>query len=231
MAGLGWQELGIVVAIVGTIAVPMFGLVSVVRYRSRTRNQRNTHVSPPSVRNQTPDLADVDHSGPPSEAGAERLAGAGPGTVDAERLRSPGTIQGYRYAGIWHRIGGEVLDNLILLIPRWVIAAVAAQLFVANTSRFAEEIMLWLVWLAYYVVGNGRGGTFGKRLAKLRVVDGAGAVPGIRRAAVRAVLPFGLSLLLVLLLVVPFSQLNEARPPGGPVLPMGALLVTWGSYC
>jgi hypothetical protein len=45
MAGLGWQELVIVVVIVGALAVPLFGLVSVIRYRSRTRDQPNTHVS------------------------------------------------------------------------------------------------------------------------------------------------------------------------------------------
>jgi hypothetical protein len=90
MAGLGWQELVIVVVILGVLAVPVYGLFWVVRYLLRTRNRQNTHVSSSSVRNQTPGLAGVDLSGPPSEARAELLEGAGPGTVDAERPRNPG---------------------------------------------------------------------------------------------------------------------------------------------
>ena len=143
------------------------------------------------------------------------------GGLRGERIGNEGTTRRQLYAGFWHRVGGEILDALILLIPTWVLSGVVARVFTRDDSLFASLFIPWLVALGYYVVGNGRGGTFGKRLTKLRVVDAAGAVPGIRRGALRAILPYGLRLLLF----VPLSASSNAQSQGTMVLPTWAMLV------
>ena len=139
--------------------------------------------------------------------------------------RGSGAIHGHPYAGFWHRVGGEMLDVLILSIVAWLIAAIVARLIIEPNGQFVDEAIVWLFSLAYTVIGNGRGGTFGKQLARLRVVDATGAVAGIGRAAVRAALPYGLRLIS---LVVLLTQLNERPTPDQPPLTVGTLLVFLG---
>jgi uncharacterized RDD family membrane protein YckC len=108
-------------------------------------------------------------------------------------------VHGHPYAGFWRRVGGYLLDLLVLLVPSVVIYIVAFRAFAGPYADAAGSLLWWPISVAYVVIGNGLGGTFGKRWLGLRVVDATGAVPGMRRAAVRAILPYGVSLVLILI--------------------------------
>jgi len=76
---------------------------------------------------------------------------------------------------------------------------VAFPAFAGPYAGTANQLLWWPFSVAYYVIGNGLGGTFGKRWLGLRVVDATGAVPGMRRTVIRAILPYGLSLVTILI--------------------------------
>lgn len=139
MAGLGWQELVIVAALVGVLAVVVLVALALTRARPR---------------------------------------------------RGDGRAQELLYAGFWNRAGAGFIDGVILLIPERVAYALGLALAGGGHSILAL-VLSGSVWLAYVVAGNGRGATIGKRWVGLRVVDASGAVPGTRRALVRAVIPLG----------------------------------------
>jgi uncharacterized RDD family membrane protein YckC len=131
-------------------------------------------------------------------------------------------IQAHPYAGFWRRVGGEFVDYLILLLPLQAISNVAAQADAGGTIPVAGLVMPWLLGLVYYVVGNGSGGTLGKRAVSLRVVEEAGSAPGMSRAAVRAVIQFGLRLLIGLVFL---PALVAGTSPGGSTVPAWAVLM------
>jgi len=108
-------------------------------------------------------------------------------------------IQRHPYAGFWRRVGSTLLDLLVLVVPSVVIYIVAFRAFAGRYAGTANQLLWQPFSVAYYVIGNGLGGTFGKRWLGLRVVDATGAVPGMRRTVIRAILPYGLSLVTILM--------------------------------
>jgi uncharacterized RDD family membrane protein YckC len=118
----------------------------------------------------------------------------------------PPMIRSDAYAGFWHRFGAAVIDGAIVLVPSAIVFELVARSRPGVGGKFAGELLNWLVALVYAVVGNGLGATLGKRFAGLAVIDAAGDVAGMRRAVIRAVLPFGLRLLSTI-------PMLEFRPP------------------
>lgn len=90
----------------------------------------------------------------------------------------PAEVADHAYASWLSRVGAYLLDLLILALPLIVFFAIAV---VADPSDSSEVwIVLGLVYIAslvlpfvYFTVlhGNERGQTFGKRAARIRVVD------------------------------------------------------------
>jgi uncharacterized RDD family membrane protein YckC len=147
MAGLGWQEIVIVLVIVLIIwAPPIFLIVRAIRHRARHDALR-------------------------------------------ERYRRSGMEDIHIYAGFWDRAGASLLDSLVLMIPTWAIQVVGQSL-IDQPFSVVPSILATGLWAAYVVIGNGRGATLGKHWAGLRIVDAAGAAPGLRRAVVRLLIPF-----------------------------------------
>ena len=104
-------------------------------------------------------------------------------------------VKGHAYAEFWHRVRGALLDFLVLLPAVLVVYGVAFAVFDGDDRWLVAGLISWPLSTAYYVIGNGRGGTLGKRWAGLRVIDATGAAPGMKRAVVRAIPAFGLGLL------------------------------------
>ena len=72
----------------------------------------------------------------------------------------------------------------------WLVIGAVLWVQFAAFSRWRGSFLLWVVLsTSYFVIGEGvHGLTVGKRALGLRVVDGAGNVPGLRRAFIRSVL-------------------------------------------
>lgn len=188
MDGLGWQELIIVLILVGIMAGVPIAIVTVAIRRARR-----------------------------------------PMLVTGDGL--PTTPL---FAGFWSRAGASVIDNVIV----WVLSIVAFIPVASLTFLRADQppndmrfllipfLPLLLIWLAYTVIGNGRGATPGKRRAGLRVTDAAGAAPGMRRALVRAAIPLGISLLGIAL-VLRVGNAPSTHLPNGMTAVLWLANIAW----
>jgi len=75
------------------------------------------------------------------------------------------------HASFWRRLGAFTLDEMILVsaagIPALYLAVIVA-------GQLYYVLFPWIAFVpvgAYFIVGNGKGGTFGKRALGLRVRD------------------------------------------------------------
>ncbi|MGH2614004.1 MAG: RDD family protein [Thermomicrobiales bacterium] len=112
-------------------------------------------------------------------------------------------IRDVAYAGFWRRACGALFDFVILLLPSQAAHAISVTMVGEREGALAGNLIFLPISLAYTVIGNGLGGTWGKRWAGMQVVDAAGDAPGMQRALVRAALPYSLSMLMTL---VPFPE-------------------------
>jgi uncharacterized RDD family membrane protein YckC len=100
------------------------------------------------------------------------------------------------YATFFRRYCAMLIDSFGIGIVGIVITARLADHVVAGADgTLVAGVVTFMLWLAYYVLGNGRGATLGKRLLKLRVVDAEGQPPGICRGLVRILPSLGACLL------------------------------------
>src|SRR3990172_371895 len=90
------------------------------------------------------------------------------------------------HASFWRRLGALTLDEMIL-VPAAGIPAVYLAVIVAGELYYT--LFPWIAFVtggAYFIVGNGKGGTFGKRALGLRVRDaGRDEQIGVGRGLVR----------------------------------------------
>jgi uncharacterized RDD family membrane protein YckC len=133
----------------------------------------------------------------------------------------PGTtylVAATNYASFWRRAFASFLDSLILFFVSLIgalilMAAFGLDLFDVTTVEptyyqdgyvqrgvsFSPSGSWWSVFglggLAYYVLFHARGATIGKMALGIRVVDGSGNPPGLRRAVLRVLIPAAFSLL------------------------------------
>ncbi|MBI5284829.1 MAG: RDD family protein [Chloroflexi bacterium] len=85
-------------------------------------------------------------------------------------------VAAFVYAGFWIRVCAYLIDAAILAAAL-ILPIVVVQLATTATSATVLDLA---VTMAYFSVGNGTGGTLGRRSLGLRVVNEAGNAPGIR---------------------------------------------------
>lgn len=100
-------------------------------------------------------------------------------------------------AGFWRRLGGLVIDALIIGVVGGVLALIASAIGMSATS--AESSLNFLIGIAYYTWGYGTGQTLGCRVLGLRIIDkNSGGAPGYGRglgryfAQILSAIPLGL---------------------------------------
>lgn len=86
------------------------------------------------------------------------------------------SVRQLAYGGFWARLAAYFIDTLLLLaalfLPMIVVLAAAGTTAAALVNLTAT--------VTYFSVGNGLGGTLGRRALGLRVIDDSGKAPGIR---------------------------------------------------
>lgn len=142
--------------------------------------------------------------------------------LDNRRRVESGQVSGQEYAGFWLRAAAELADGLILLIPSRIVGRIADGLQPGQTGQLGGGVAGWIIALVYTVILNGRGATLGKRWARIRVIDDAGNPPGLARASVRAAIPFGLRLLLL----IASLRIAVVQEQNGPAISTGAAAAT-----
>jgi len=107
------------------------------------------------------------------------------------------TAFGYRaYAGLWQRAGAVFVDGVVLLAITFVLAIMPLMPSIFDSfgtfptaSSSPGNLFLALVGFGYYAYLNGRGATLGKMLFGIQVIDDTGRPPGLRRGAIRQLIP------------------------------------------
>ena len=98
------------------------------------------------------------------------------------------------FAGFWTRVGGRLLDAVIVLIAAGLVAAI-------EYAIYGSPILANFVGLGYIWYFTAQGQTLGQRALGIRIIDAAGNPPGAARALGRMLasilssIPFGLGYL------------------------------------
>ena len=90
-----------------------------------------------------------------------------------------------RYAGFWRRAGGYAIDYGVVLVLEVVFILLIQDPGLGDliyAASIALAITFGLGAIAYMVVGNAQGATFGKAAMGLRIVDAHGNPPGLKRS-------------------------------------------------
>jgi uncharacterized RDD family membrane protein YckC len=82
------------------------------------------------------------------------------------------------YMGFWIRLAAAIIDFLVIL-------AVSSLLSFLHPAGGAFSILVY--WLYYWLFTGLKGQTLGKMAVGIKVVNAAGAVPGLGRAALREI--------------------------------------------
>jgi uncharacterized RDD family membrane protein YckC len=78
---------------------------------------------------------------------------------------------GAEYASWWSRVGAQIIDSLVLVIPTVVVAAIVASVV---DGSFWIYTILFIAMTAVYdglLDGGPTGQTLGKRVVKIKVID------------------------------------------------------------
>lgn len=116
-------------------------------------------------------------------------ASLSPPTPSAQAEQAVPSAVATEFAGFWRRFGGLLIDSVIL----WLFLGILGTLlrFISVGMAFLTNpfvITLLLSWLYCWLFVGLKGQTPGKMVVGVKVVDGAGGVPGLRRAALRELL-------------------------------------------
>lgn len=88
------------------------------------------------------------------------------------------------YAGFWIRFAAALLDSVIIL----VLSMIAATVFSAVKLGTVGSIAQLLLGIGYYVWFQSRTGqTLGKKVMKIKVVNGSGVTPSLGTFALREI--------------------------------------------
>jgi len=82
------------------------------------------------------------------------------------------------YMGFWIRLAAAIIDFLVIL---------AVFALFSGIPRAGGFIALSVFWLYYWLFTGLKGRTLGKMAVGIKVVNGAGSVPGLGRAALREI--------------------------------------------
>lgn len=99
------------------------------------------------------------------------------------------------YAGFWRRVGGHLIDGLIVSIISGVIIGVLGGSMLGgggDVSSLEEpsNAISALVTLGYFWYFVARGQTLGQAALGIRLVDAAGNAPGNQKALIRTLMAF-----------------------------------------
>ena len=99
-----------------------------------------------------------------------------------------------QYKGVWPRFFATLIDAILLGIPilyllgSYVIGPTLEGDKFGVPMRFVPFIIIVVAYLVYAIVLEAGGGTLGKRLLGMRVVNGTGGKPGYGRSVARNLL-------------------------------------------
>ncbi|MHB1355902.1 MAG: RDD family protein [Anaerolineae bacterium] len=98
----------------------------------------------------------------------------------------------YEYKGIFPRFFAKVLDGFFLLIPLGLLMLIVSLLtgYPSGKDSLAPMLLslLSVIFVIVYIALEGGGGTPGKRVLGMRIVDAGGKNPGFGKALVRNLL-------------------------------------------
>jgi uncharacterized RDD family membrane protein YckC len=97
------------------------------------------------------------------------------------------------YASFWRRGAALLLDTVLIV----AVAIIPLGVLTALGRDFAASALAWAAGSLYFWLTNAFGGTLGKRLLGMRVVDLEGAAPGLTRGFMRSILPNWLGVLVL----------------------------------
>lgn len=92
-----------------------------------------------------------------------------------------------RYSGFWRRLGGVIIDGIIVAVIAGIIDFIAKA--VGGEGNAVGGGIGFIVGLIYYIWGWGTGQTVGCMALKMRMVDQqTGAAPGYGKAIIRYII-------------------------------------------
>lgn len=97
----------------------------------------------------------------------------------------------YTYKGVWPRFFAALIDGIIVGIPMSVVMyAVVGGGSSADTmsAMSGSSTLMAIISLAYYILLEAGGGTLGKRILGMRIIDENGNKPGFGKSLVRNLL-------------------------------------------
>src|SRR6476646_2798238 len=93
------------------------------------------------------------------------------------------------YSGFWRRLGGVIIDSIIVGVISGVLGAVLKAAGVDNAG--ASGALGFVIGLIYDIWGWGSGQTVGCMALKMRIVDAqGGGAPGYGKALIRYIVSF-----------------------------------------
>lgn len=92
------------------------------------------------------------------------------------------------YMGFWIRLGAAIIDSIVV----WLISSALSIFLIFDIVGYRDLFLssiLWLLipWLYYWLFTGLKGQTLGKMAVRIKVVNAAGSVPGLGRAALREI--------------------------------------------
>lgn len=97
-------------------------------------------------------------------------------------VHAPQPAAAQELADFWSRFVAFLLDSVMV---GFSLPLLAGLLFGAGAGAGGTSVLLMILYAAYFWIGNGLGGTLGKRMTGLAVVDERGETPGVARGLVR----------------------------------------------
>ena len=150
-------------------------------------------------------------------------------------------VAGSEYAGFWPRLGAVVVDAIVIMVLNELLAipALTTSIIAPPTGSTSESFgtmftasdwfgstLLTLLGFGYFIYFNGRGATLGKRLFGIQVVGTTGRAPGMRKAAIRHIIPAGSALVSLGFQLLLVASYNTGGLDG--VLVAGAIALVVG---
>ena len=99
------------------------------------------------------------------------------------------------YASFWRRVGGSLLDGVIVAIGTFIISLIISVIILDTLGPVVSLVFA----IAYYVLLNANGGTLGKQAVGIRLQDAeTGADIGVPRSIGRYIVAIASGLVLLL---------------------------------
>jgi len=103
------------------------------------------------------------------------------------------TMPAFQYKGVWPRFFAALIDVVILGIPTYLLMGATLMRgmrsgYMNPGKIYGPAFLVSLISLAYYIVLEAYGGTLGKRILGMRIVDANGNKPGFGKSLIRNLL-------------------------------------------